>query len=293
MFIIYINDLSRVLKHCRSLLYADDTVVYCGHQNPKIIRKLMQEDLGRIQKWCNDNRLSLNVKKTKIMTFMSDHRRKILPNLKFYMNGAHLEEVDDYTYLGVEIDNCLNGQAQYNKLRKTLGFKLHTFGKIRKFLNTKAALTLYKSTVLPINDYNDHFQYMWNVDKLDKLQKTQNWWLRIVYGSVLHDLSEDALHDAARLNLLKKRRILHILSLMYHRSKKKVYLDDRDINTRQFDKVKFKVTASMIKKAFKTVNYLGAQLWDKLPLSTQLSGSFIEFKRKVLKHITEGLFLPN
>ena len=205
------------------------------------------------------------------------------------MNGGILEDVETYRYLGIEIDNRLNGQSQYNKLMQTLGFKLHTFGKIRKYLNTRAATTVYKSTILPIIDYNDHFQLMWNVEKLGKLQKMQNWGLRIVFGNALEDLSEDALHEAAGLMLLKNRRILHVLGLMYHRSKKIQYLDNRDINTRQFDKIKFRVITPVIKKAFKTTNYLGAQLWDRLPVGTQVAGLFSEFKRKVVKDIAEGL----
>ena len=67
-------------------------------------------------------------------------------------------------------------------------------------------------------------------------------------------------------------------------------LDVRDIRTRQFDKVKFKVFNPEIKIAFKSPKYIGAQLWDKIPITTQLSGSFAEFKCKIKKHIGEGLF---
>ena len=38
MFIIFINDLIKVLKHCKLLLYADDTVIYCGHQVSKVVQ---------------------------------------------------------------------------------------------------------------------------------------------------------------------------------------------------------------------------------------------------------------
>ena len=47
---------------------------------------------------------------------------------------------------------------------------------------------------------------------------------------------------------------------------------------------------SHIKKAFKSPNYYGAQLWDNLPLDTQLSGSYKDFKGKVRRHITAGMF---
>ena len=49
MFIVYINDLPTVLEHSKSLMYADDTVLYCGHINDKNVRKLMQDDLNAVQ----------------------------------------------------------------------------------------------------------------------------------------------------------------------------------------------------------------------------------------------------
>ena len=106
----------------------------------------------------------------------------------------------------------------------------------------------------------------------------QNWALRIVYGNSLQGHGE---HTAENLTLLSCWRIMHLLSLMYHRSKNATLLDKGDLQTRQFDKIKFKVINPVIKKAFKIPNYLGAQLWDKLPLETQLSGSFTEFKLRV------------
>ena len=45
MFIVYINDLTKVLEYSNSLMYADDTVIYCGNSNNKRMRKLLQADL--------------------------------------------------------------------------------------------------------------------------------------------------------------------------------------------------------------------------------------------------------
>ena len=82
------------------------------------------------------------------------------------MRCKEIEEVDTYRYLGIDIDNRLSGDAQYTKTVRTLGLKLRTFSRIRRFLNTTAALTVYKSTILPLIDYCDQFQMLWNDDKL-------------------------------------------------------------------------------------------------------------------------------
>ena len=290
MFIIYINDLPGILEHATPLMYADDTVLYCGDVDNKIVRKKMQKDLNNIERWCHENRLSLNVSKTKIVTFMSDHQRKNRPNVRLFMKGNIVEEVENYKYLGTTLDNRLSGDVQFTKTVQMLGFKLKTFSKIRRFLNERAALTVYRSTILPLIDYNDCFQMLWNADKLHKLQKLQNWGLRIVYYDRQPKLDEDALHLEASLLTLRQRRVLHQLNNMYRRSKKESYLDRREIHTRQFDKIKFKVINPVIKKAFKTPNYLGAQLWDLLPKETQCAATFSAFKHKVKRHLTAGMF---
>ena len=292
MFIIYINDIPDVLRQSDALMYADDTVLYSSSICTKEVRKKLQSDLVNVEKWCLKNRLSLNVSKTKIMTFMSDHKRKTLPQLRFFMKGTQVEEVDTYKYLGTHLDNRLSGDVQFTKTNQTLGFKIRTFSRIRRFVNTKAALTIYKSTILPIIDYNNYFQMMWNVDKRHRLQKLQNWGLRIVYNYFNNGpkLNEEEMHNEANLDLLSHRRILHMLNLMFHRSKQGVYLDKRDIHTRQFDKVKFKVITLVIKKAFACPNYLGSKLWDLLPNETQTELMFKTFKYKVKRHIAAGLF---
>ena len=293
MFIVYINDLPKVLHSAKSLMYADDTVLYLSSNYTKEVRRKLQSDLINIEKWCMVNKLSLNVSKTKIMTFMSDHKRKTYPKLRFHMKGKIIEEVDDYKYLGTTIDNRLNGNVQYNKTLQTLGLKLRTFSRIRRFLTLTAALTVYKSMVLPLIDYNDHFQMLWNAEKLSKLQKMQNWGLRIVFYDRVPKLDEDELHTKANVMKLKYRRTQHLVNITFHRSRQDHYLDKRDMPTRQFAKVKFKVITPNIKKAFKSPNYLGAQLWDKLPLDTQTAPTFSEFKFKVKRHMAAGLYNIN
>ena len=113
-----------------------------------------------MEKWCKVNKLSLNVSKTKIMSFMSDHKRKTCDKFNFYMKVRVVEEVDNYKYLGTSIDNRLNGNDQFTKTLQILGLKLRTFSRIRRFLSDEASLTVYKSMIIPLLDYNGHFQIL-------------------------------------------------------------------------------------------------------------------------------------
>ena len=83
---------------------------------------------------------------------------------------------------------------------------------------------------------------------------------------------------------------MHLLSIMYHRSKNEIYVDARALGTRQFDKIKLRVINPIIKKAFKCPNYYGASLWDMLPRETQAEPSYNLFKYKIKNHIAAGIY---
>ena len=53
--------------------------------------------------------------------------------------------------------------------------------------------------------------------------------------------------------------------LMYKRTQQPVYLDDRQIPIRQFDKIVLKVPDVNLTKTFKSPVYLGSNLWNAFP----------------------------
>ena len=162
-----------------ALMYADNTVLVCGNTSKYLVRKNIQEDINVVQEWCKLNKLTLNIKKTKCIIYMSEHKGKSNNPYKIHIKGQLLDEVNEYKYLGTIIDNMPNGEPQYNALIRNLSFNLRSFGKIRRYLTNKAVLMVYKSTILPVIDYNDHYQDLLKVDKLQ-----QNWGLLIVYSQI-------------------------------------------------------------------------------------------------------------
>ena len=62
------NDIVRESRHSAIYLYADDTVLLSKSKSIANARTDMQNDLNSIMIWCERNKLSLNVKKTKAPT---------------------------------------------------------------------------------------------------------------------------------------------------------------------------------------------------------------------------------
>ena len=70
LFILYVNDFSRASDFLFSILFADDTTVLIeGHEYQKLIETL-SEELCKVDKWLQANKLTLNIRKTIICSFI-------------------------------------------------------------------------------------------------------------------------------------------------------------------------------------------------------------------------------
>ena len=63
------------MKHTQVSLYADDTVLYCFSANPNDLEEKLNADIHTVCDWLRDNKLTLNIKKTKTM-IIGGNRKK-------------------------------------------------------------------------------------------------------------------------------------------------------------------------------------------------------------------------
>ena len=73
LFLIYINDLQDVLSNQNVYFYVDDTVIFSTHSNLRLAHFEVQQELTNVLSWCNQNRLTINTKKTKVMNFSTNN----------------------------------------------------------------------------------------------------------------------------------------------------------------------------------------------------------------------------
>ena len=125
LYIIYANDISNIFKNCKSIFYADDTVLFNQGTNIQYMEDAIQEYLDRLQFWCNENQIFVNANKTKYMLFGSKTKLKSNPELKISIGQKELERANSYTYLGVTLDEQLNYERHSNQLIKRVSDKLY------------------------------------------------------------------------------------------------------------------------------------------------------------------------
>ena len=61
---MYINDICKVSKIFKFILFADVTNIFCCDSDLNKLIRVINAELDKIQVWCSANRLSLNVAKT-------------------------------------------------------------------------------------------------------------------------------------------------------------------------------------------------------------------------------------
>ena len=104
LFLIYVNDLSSVLRKCKYQLYADDTVIYHTCNDINDSKDKLESDLSRFTDWCDGNALTVNIKNSKYVLYgLKTQTRKILNHI-LLMRNNRLDRVSSYNYLGVHLD---------------------------------------------------------------------------------------------------------------------------------------------------------------------------------------------
>ena len=78
LFLIYINDLHLRLQDVNVSQYADDTVISYANKNQLGTQEILTRNLQYLYDWCERNKLTINVGKTKSMYFGTPHQTKNL-----------------------------------------------------------------------------------------------------------------------------------------------------------------------------------------------------------------------
>lgn len=102
---IYINDLLNLKFLGKLILYADDAVFTYACDTLEELELAMQADANMLQEWLCRNVLTLNIEKTKYMTF---GKAKSLPDMPIAFGGERIGRVTQFKYLGLILDEDLS-----------------------------------------------------------------------------------------------------------------------------------------------------------------------------------------
>ena len=123
LFLIFINDLPKILEYSAAEIYADDTTISANvdyRSAPGALNQVLQAHVGKVAQWTTDNKMVLNESKTKVMLVAGKRLHKTMSNtsLTVHVNSVELEQVQFHKLLGVIIDTQLNFNEDIENLCK-------------------------------------------------------------------------------------------------------------------------------------------------------------------------------
>ena len=132
LFIIYINDVTSVVKHCKIQLYADDTLLYVSSTSISDIECILSEDLKHII--VNNNFLYLNYSKTTVMLTGTHQGLALVDIFTVRAGNTVLSRVYQLKYLGVMLDPYLSWNDHIDYIGQKISAKLGMLRKARKLI---------------------------------------------------------------------------------------------------------------------------------------------------------------
>ncbi|CAH1967304.1 unnamed protein product [Acanthoscelides obtectus] len=132
LFLLYINDLNRVLVNTFLSLFADDTLLYVYGKDFRQVVDSINSILEILYNWLCVNRLKLNVEKTKYMVFGTKQNCNTFLEKKFCIeiDNIQIESASSMKYLGVVLDPQLNFSLHVDYVSKKIGKKIGFFRRI-------------------------------------------------------------------------------------------------------------------------------------------------------------------
>lgn len=195
LFLVYINSLcSLQLPQTEIFSFADDTALIFHGKSWKDVSKIAETNMKIVSEWLQNNLLTLNTDKTKLVPFYISKRSA--PDNDFSVNihqcqlslpayqGCNcplLEQVAHIKYLGICIDSGLTWNKQIDTLCGRLRKMMHIFKRLRSVTDVQTIRLVYKALCQSIISY---CVVSWGAackTNLIRLERAQRALLKIAY----------------------------------------------------------------------------------------------------------------
>ena len=296
LFALFINSISSNLTSSYHL-YADDLQLYSqgSLSNLSNVVQLLNTDLKHISEWSRSYGLMVNPTKTQAIVIGSSRLASKIDSLPLIIfDGVPIPYDKVVKNLGILIDNSLTWDAQIKEVSRKIFASASSINKLRNFLPIPTKIALVQALLLPILDYADSAYSNLNEALLDKLERLQNFCIRIIFGLRKYDHVSEFRTQLQWLPI-RRRRDLHMLSLLYNilfNPLSPPYLKQRfqflhsatDPGVRSSRKLLLQFPQHASHTYSQSFTIKSIRIWNSLPPSIRQSESLSVFKSRVKAH---------
>ena len=146
-FVIYINDMPKICKIAKFILYADDSNIILTGNTLTEINEQFKILSSTLTDWVNSNGLMLNIKKTNYMLFTKQRCINGIENFIPKMFCRPIERKKVARFLGLLIDEKLTWSHHINAIKTKMARYIGIFYKLKSQLPLASRLNLFQAHV--------------------------------------------------------------------------------------------------------------------------------------------------
>src|SRR6218665_2562035 len=154
LFLIYINDIINCLSILQLVLFADDTSAFVIGLNYVDLFQIMNEELSKLSRWFQVNKVSLNITKSNYMIFKSNKFHKLdFSNLNLLIDNTQLARVSKVKFLAAIIDEHLTWKPHIEHVKSKVTKIVGVMCRLKGYLPKHSLKLLYTALLSPYLHY--------------------------------------------------------------------------------------------------------------------------------------------
>ena len=289
LFLVFINDITHVIRHCQIRLFADDTCLFITVDDKSVAANLINEDLDAIDRWAKRWLVSFSPPKTESMVITTKPNN--VPHPVLVLQNTEIKNVKTHKHVGLNLEYNLWWQHHIQEL-ETRAHKRLNILKILKFKLNRATLEkIYFVFVRPILEYADVVWAGAHQKDLVKLDNVQAEAMRIVTGCTKRS-NINNLYTECNWQSLSSRRDIHVLKMMYRiiNNLTPSYLSNilppkigNNVSYNMRNAHNFNLPVMRTESFKQSFIPRGIKLWNSLELNTRNSTSLSSFNYEITK----------
>ena len=287
LFILFFNDITDVIVGTRIVKYADDTVIYAADKDLKVIKTKLSNDMESIADWFDENGLIINLKKGKTESLLFGTPQRIAKQnetLDVMYRDSKILNTKQYKYLGIEIDSTLNLNTHFEKCFKRASSRLRLLAKIRDSLDLTSAKAVYDSMILPTFTHCGVLQLKLTSTQAKRLTSFHDRCLKIINGNSKNPIAIQSVANAKGTRACKLvRKCLD--NDICENFQGYFELQQHKIQTRNSECL-IRLPCIKTEYARKLFHFMGAKLYNELPIDVRKTESFKQYEELLKKHFS-------
>ena len=190
LFLLYINDLNKAILNSTVYHFADDTNMLMIDSSYKLIQKKLNIDLKCLVNWLLANKISLNTAKTELIFFRKPGET-VPKYIKIKINGHRIYPSSYIKYLGVYLDEYLDGSAHCFQLQSKLRRSIGMISKVKHYLTPSELNSFYHATFSSNLLYGSQIWGITSLNIINQIKVLQNRAVKLIsqeYSDILNDI---------------------------------------------------------------------------------------------------------